>query len=83
MLTYLAAWCLWAPLVIGFVVFVPVDVERARLVFPGNAVVVEDPRALELRLIGESRRSAATIRLEIQRFRGHPFAKVATSPDAA
>src|SRR5439155_8360216 len=46
--------------------------ERARLVGPGDPVVVEDLGAFELGLICELRRAIPGIRLEIRDFRRHP-----------
>jgi len=50
---------------------VAVEDERVRLVIPGDSVVIEDLRALELAAIGEPGRSRATICLENGTFYPH------------
>src|SRR6476661_4625611 len=47
---------------------VDVEGEGMRLVFPGNAVVVEDLRTLELGLVGEGRRRVARVGVEPRLF---------------
>ena len=56
--------------------------ERAWLVLPGDAVVVEDLGALELSLVGKTRGLLASICLEIRGFRRHLGKRVAVRSDA-
>src|SRR6476469_2085675 len=49
-------------------VLVEVEGEGMRLVFPGNAVVGEDLRTLELGLVGEGRRRVARVGVEPRLF---------------
>ena len=53
-------------------VLVALEDERLRLVVPGDAVVVEDLRALHLDTVGEPRGLAPTICLENGIFHPHP-----------
>jgi Icc protein len=62
---------------------VALEDERARLVLPRHAVVVEDLRALPLVLARERRLVGAEICLETGHFKGFPQARVAAGPDAA
>src|SRR6266481_6394697 len=55
--------------------------EGPRLVLPRDAVIVEDLRALELRLAREARRLGPTIGLENRGIEPHLFVKVPTGSD--
>src|SRR5579862_7231496 len=49
--------------------------ERPRFVFPGDAVVIQHLRALELRGAGEPRRLGSAVRLEHRELELHPAAR--------